>query len=143
MRQEFLIRSVVALFEDRLRRVLDDQRTRLTCVAFSNAFLTNCRIIVRLYPPLMNPAASEGPARGVSIPDSLPSGVARIASFSLNLVASLVLFVRRGGSEGGVPKEVASSSPRVRLRPTREVVRSVGIGTADDIALLASRPDFR
>lgn len=98
----------------------------------SNAFLTNCRMIVRLYPPLINPAASDGPARGVSIPDSLSSGAARLASFSLSLVASLVLFVRRGGSDGGVPKDAVSSSPRVRLRPTRDVVRS-GIGTALDI----------
>ena len=86
-------------------------------------------MMVLLYPPLTNAPAPGIAAGGVSVPDSLVAGVELVASPARrSLVASLVLLVRRGGTDGGVPKDADSSSVRVRLRPTSELDRTVGIG---------------
>ena len=73
------------------------------------------------------------------MPDSLLPSLASLsvsAAAARNLVASLVLFVLRGGTDGGVPKDELSNSPRVRFLPTRDVVRSVGMGTGTAGAIL-------
>ena len=87
----------------------------------------------------MNAPTLESPAGGVSIPDSLVAGVEFVDSFAMrSLVASLVLLVLRGGTDGGVPKDADSSSVRVRFRPTSELDRTVGIGTGVAILQLGS-----
>ena len=129
MRDEFLIRCVVALSMMAQLPQFQTRSGQRTSEAFSSAFLTNCRMMVLLYPPLTKAPASDIPAGGVSLPDSLVAGVELVASFARrSLVASLVLLVRRGGTDGGVPKDADSSSVRVRLRPTSELDRTVGIG---------------